>query len=373
MNAPHSVEDRLTRALGQVADGAAGQVDLDVVRRRSRGLAWRRRAAAGGAALALVAIVPGALALHDADRTPAPAPTPAARPHGPVDPAAVPAGPEPEVTWLLGKDVHDGDTVTRLPDLAPVTEISRYQSGWLATAKAQALVQRLDARGAVVSQTPTAYGIVHDADGSHTAFVWGDAVHVGPTDGRPQDEVSYPVDDGATTTPIGFLKDGSVLVTSNQGTLLLRNGVVEHPPIQFPLLLADDRVGLIAGYMRGSAIVTDASGHELWSRDAAQVIGFAPATGSLPARAMVLDMTTSGLVRLTLADARTGATLTRVVLAAGYDHVTPRPAVEPDGSVLWPVADQRDGAVLRISPKGAVTRAGDVLTRAQALSFRFVG
>ncbi len=238
-------KDRLARELHERSRDVGGHpLDLGTVKRSARRIQWRRRAAAGLATAAVLAVaVPAGFALTgtstrsvgpashatasvttSASPTPshAPSPPPSETPTATATTApgraanltvTAPQGPAPSLPYLslAGSTTtvhHDGTTDVLQ---GRYSDVVAYRGGWLAYGPGAygPVISRFNTAGAAMDQRPGTDFAVSD-DGTEVAWVEEGTLHVGLPSGHSQGESTQKLPNGAQATAVGFVQRGAV-------------------------------------------------------------------------------------------------------------------------------------------------------------------
>jgi hypothetical protein len=235
-------KELLTRELRKRSEHLdAHPIGLDQVKGSARRIQWRRRAAGGAVAAAVLAVaVPLGVNLTGttssapppADQptptvvdTPTPTPTPgqdqtaAADGTVTIDLQHLPRGAAPAIDYLRGDTLVRADGRTeKLP--AAYSSIYPFRGGWLAAERDDAgrtWVVQIDNTGAVVSREPGGSRLAVSADGLEVAYFVagrqggpGQVVHA-IANGMGEGESSIDVPPGVAAEVVGFVAPGTVV------------------------------------------------------------------------------------------------------------------------------------------------------------------
>jgi hypothetical protein len=243
----HDEKDLLTRELRERSEHVdMHPIGLDTVRRSARRIQWRRRAAGGAVAAAVLAVaVPVGLNLGGttsssppianqpsptASTSSTPTPTPSEDPTSgttvpedgsiPLTTEGLSRGAAPGIEYLQGKTLvrTDGST-EQLP--AAYGSIYPFRGGWIAVEwdnNGNTFVVQIDNTGAVVDRSPGGPAIAVSSDGVEIAYVVAGS-NGGPSrlthmiaNGMAEGGDSIDVPDDAT--PVGFVAAGTVVYTT---------------------------------------------------------------------------------------------------------------------------------------------------------------
>jgi hypothetical protein len=235
-------QDKLSQSLHEHASrvGSDAPIGFDEVRRSARRIQRRRRAVAGLAAAAVVAVaVPLGLGVSGlTDSAPPPvAGSPTVAPSTSSTPSSVPSTPPttaaepttrqlttkdagrsypPKVAWLEGRTLHraDGSTTT-LP--RAYDDVVAFHGGWLGVRQGGPnepglMIDTVDAGGTVVDSQLTSYGLTLSADGTQVVWMTDQpaTLHRGITSGMSDAVDTMALPKGAYG-PVGFVGGDRVL------------------------------------------------------------------------------------------------------------------------------------------------------------------
>jgi hypothetical protein len=405
--------DDLTRTLREQADHIGGHpIDLDTVRGRARTIQRRRRGGTAAVAAAVLAVVvPVGITFAGGWNNAAPQPAPPVEPT--IEPAPqqedgsflldieeAPQGAAPQVPYIVIDDnrLSTPEGSFELPD--GIVQLAPYGDGWMAIqagdyggigTRVVELDRNFEPTGDAVLPEPRLSGssLVANADGSRLGWVELDGetplLVNAPTGGGTTIRTRVPGDRHTSTSPLGFLADGTLVFTTadpstfeNEFGYVTAAGEITSFRGFNTLVSTSEATGLVAGQTQflgdGSCSgVTGpvAGGTLLWETCDYSLGQFSPDGRYIVGLAAYSDG--PGSSSLSILDARTGEPVVDYRGPSGRTISGVDQAVwEDDDTVLATVTQGADQTIVRAELDGALSRVAPTLQTADlSIEYRF--